>query len=443
MLNAETIAAIATAPGRGGIGVVRVSGKDLKRVMQSVLGKVLPPRKPVLCNFLSESLDAIDQGIALYFPAPGSYTGEDVLELQGHGGQIVLQMLLQRCLQLGVRLAEPGEFTRRAFFNGKLDLAQAESVADLIDASTRNAAKSAMRSLQGRFSADVHSLVGKLIDLRMLAEATLDFPEEDIDFLQQGDAAARLRDISEALRHLSQKARQGMLLRDGANVVLVGQPNVGKSSLLNRLAEEEVAIVTEIPGTTRDPIRQFLEIEGIPLHIIDTAGLRDTEEVVEKIGIARTRSEMAKADLILYLSSPGVEACDQDILAALEGTPVIRVFNKVDLLDSAAALEKSAGGLAVKVSAKTGEGVDLLKSAILQSLGWQETGEGLFLARERHLAALDDAAVLLQHAKSVLLQPDLLAEDLRLAQLCLSKITGEYGVEDLLGDIFSRFCIGK
>ncbi len=440
------IAAIATAPGRSGIGVVRVSGPNLKVLAQLLLGKALAPRHATLCDFLDENEETIDHGIALYFPAPHSYTGEDVLELQGHGGPAVLQLLLRRCLTLGARLAEPGEFTKRAFLNDKLDLAQAESVADLIDASTGEAAKSALRSLQGAFSTEVNALTKSLIELRTLVEATLDFPDEDVEFLEQANAAGKLRAIQVQLEKVLLAARQGSILREGITVVLAGQPNVGKSSLLNRLAGEDVAIVTSVPGTTRDAIRQAIEIEGVPLHVIDTAGLRETKDEVEKIGIARTWAAIEKADAVLLIidSTQSESREDRKILERLTSTlPRICVYNKIDLLPAQPKSEALDGEIRVYLSAKTGAGVDLLSAQLLRVVGWQPTGEGVYMARERHLSALREAGQHLTGALENRGQIEFFAEELKLAQNALSKITGEFTTDDLLGEIFSRFCIGK
>ena len=451
MSNTDTIAAIATPPGRGGIGVARISGKNLQALAQEILGHIPEPRHASLSKFLDANGQTIDQGIALYFPAPHSYTGEDVLELQGHGGPAVMNLLLSRCLAAGARLAQPGEFTLRAFLNNKLDLAQAESVADIIDASTGEAARCAMRSLQGEFSAAIHTLVQALTDLRMLVEATLDFPEEETDFLQHANAYGKLAGIQTQLERVLTSACQGSLLREGMHVVLVGQPNVGKSSLMNRLAGEEVAIVTEVPGTTRDAIRQSIEIEGVPLHLIDTAGLRETDNAVEKIGIARTRAAIDKADLVLLLidARQGVAAADRAILDSLPaGLPLISVFNKIDLLNETPQLKGREGQIEIRLSAKTGAGVDLLRQKLLETIGWQPhaVAEGLFMARQRHLRALAEAREHLRGAVAVGEkgeQLELLAEELRLAQLALTTITGEFSADDLLGEIFSRFCIGK
>jgi len=449
--SAETdvIAAIATASGRGGIGVVRVSGPDLTGLAMQLLGKIPQPRFATHAAFLGEGGRPIDDGIALYFPAPASYTGDDVLELQGHGGQIVMQMLLRRCLALGARLAEPGEFTRRAFLNDKLDLAQAEGVADLIEAATDAAARCALRSLRGEFSALIDSLVARLIELRMLVEATLDFPEEDIDAVDRQAAQVRLGRLRADLADVLAKGRQGSVLRTGLQVVLAGQPNVGKSSLLNRLAGEELAIVTAVPGTTRDAVRQTIQIDGVPLSIIDTAGLRDTGDEVEAIGISRTWQAIGGADVLLLVveASQGVTERDREIMARLPlRLPHVVVFNKIDLAGKPAGAAEpvvAGGETHVWLSAKTGEGMELLRRALLSLAGWQAPGEDLFLARERHLVALARAAQTLERAQTVVGQAELFAEELRLAQHELCSITGEYSADDLLGDIFSRFCIGK
>ncbi len=457
-LDTSPIAAIATAPGRGGIGVVRASGKSLGPLIESLFpGTALSPRNATYIPFKSADGTVLDQGLALYFKAPHSYTGEDVLELQGHGGPVVLQMLLARILEAGaehgLRLAEPGEFTRRAYLNDKLDLAQAEAVADLIDASTEAAAKSASQSLSGAFSQVVHRLVEQTINLRMLVEATLDFPEEEIDFLEKSNARGQLAGIVESLEHVFRQAAQGALLREGLNVVLVGQPNVGKSSLLNALAGAEVAIVTPIAGTTRDKVSETIQIEGIPLNIIDTAGIRAIDEgidVVERIGIERTWGEVGKADVILHLldANLGPSAADEAIVAAFPaGVPVLRIWNKIDLSGHRAVVEGAADATHIYLSANEKTGIDLLRAELLRIAGWQQTGESLYLARERHLIALRAARAHLdvagQHAAQDDQSLDLFAEELRLAQDQLSSITGEFTPDDLLGVIFSRFCIGK
>ena len=441
MSSSDLIAAIATAPGRGGVGVVRVSGEDVATLAAAILGRVPTPRHATFGPFLDADGTTLDEGIALYFVAPHSFTGEHVLELQGHGGPQVLNLVLQRCVALGARLAGPGEFTRRAYLNGKLDLAQAEAVADLIDAHSAAAARSAVRSLSGEFSARITALVDELIRLRMLVEATLDFPDEEIDFLKQADAFGRLDRLGASVQAVRAQARQGALLREGLTVVLIGQPNVGKSSLLNRLAGYEAAIVTATAGTTRDTVREAIQIEGVPLHIIDTAGLRDTEDAVEQMGIARTWEAVAKADVALLLvdTAHGLGAHEAATLARLPPIPRLTIHNKIDVCGEAARVD----GDAVWLSAKTGAGLDLLQQKLLALAGWQAAGEGAFMARTRHLDALERAAAHLAQARVTAEQLELFAEELRLAQAALSEITGEFSADDLLGEIFSRFCIGK
>jgi tRNA modification GTPase len=467
----DPIAAIATAPGRGAVGIVRVSGKGLAGFVAALTGRELRAREATYLPLRDADGQAIDHGLALWFPGPHSYTGEDVLELQGHGGPVVLQLLLARCLSLaqtlapdgqpllhGLRPARAGEFTERAFLNGKLDLAQAEAVADLIDASTEAAARSASRSLAGAFSERIHTLRDALIRLRMLVEATLDFPEEEIDFLQKADARGQLQRLRDTLADVQAQARQGALLRDGLKVVIAGQPNAGKSSLLNALAGAELAIVTPIAGTTRDVVQQTIQIEGVPLHVIDTAGLRDSAGVdeVEKIGIARAWGEIGQADAVLFLhdltriDQPDHQAADAAIAAALPPrVAVLQVWNKLDRCDGVARerLLSRLGSDALALSAKQGEGLDALRQRLLAVAGWQHGGGGLFMARERHLQALArvgvhlNAAIEWMGARADHL--DLLAEELRLAQHALGEITGEFSADDLLGEIFSRFCIGK
>lgn len=415
-------------------------------IARSLTGIHPQPRTAILVRFLDAEGAEIDEGIALYFPAPHSYTGEDVLELQGHGGPVVMQLLLRRCLELGARLAEPGEFTRRAYLNEKLDLAQAEGVADLIEASTAAAARSAVRSLSGEFSRAVKMIVERLIGLRMLVEATLDFPEEETDFLRQSDAAGQLAGLSSDVTKLLGGARQGSLLRNGLHVVLAGQPNVGKSSLLNRLAGEERAIVTAVPGTTRDALRETIQVNGIPLHIVDTAGLRESEDEVEQLGIARSWKEIGRADVVLHLldARVGMTPADQAIAARLPaGVEQITLFNKCDLAGHPSCREESSGSVNLWLSAKTGEGVEALERELLRVAGWQAGAEDVFLARERHLVALERALAHMHTAQSRPDHLELYAEELRLAQEALGGITGEFTPDDLLGEIFSRFCIGK
>ncbi|WP_367848192.1 tRNA uridine-5-carboxymethylaminomethyl(34) synthesis GTPase MnmE [Rhodoferax sp. WC2427] len=452
--NNNPIAAIATAPGRGAVGIVRVSGKHIGAVIEALCGRPLKAREATYLPFRDAAGGAIDHGLALHFPAPHSYTGEDVLELQAHGGPVVLQLLLARCLEAGaasgVRLAQPGEFTQRAFLNDKIDLAQAEAIADLIDASTEAAARSAARSLSGEFSHEIHALRDGLVHLRMLVEATLDFPEEEIDFLRKADAHGQLSKLQQKLSTVMQRTRQGALLREGIKVVIAGQPNAGKSSLLNALAGAELAIVTPIAGTTRDKVAQTIQIEGVPIHVIDTAGLRRSEDAIEAIGIERAWAEIEAADAVLFLHDltradlADYRAADAAIAAELaqklpHRVPVIDVWNK---LDSHAA---APGALAL--SAKTGAGLDSLRRKLLDVAGWEASPEGVFIARARHVHALQrveahlDAAVAHLAAQAQLL--DLLAEELRLAQNALNEITGAFSADDLLGVIFSSFCIGK
>jgi tRNA modification GTPase len=442
----DPIAAIATAPGRGGIGVVRISGRNLVPLAQALLGDLPAPRYAVRAAFFDAQGAAIDDGIVLYFPAPHSYTGEDVLELQGHGGPVVMRMLLRRCIEVGVRLAEPGEFTRRAYLNDKLDLAQAESVADLIEAATDGAARCALRSLRGEFSAAIEDLVRQLIELRMLVEATLDFPEEDLDSPDLTDARERHAKLVGAIETALAKSRQGSLLRTGLQVVLAGRPNVGKSSLLNRLAGEDLAIVTAIPGTTRDSLRQSIHIDGVPLNIVDTAGLRESQDEIERIGIERTWSEIGRADLVLLLVDARCGVTTQD-LKLVKSIPqsVKRVFvhNKIDLCASPPRVQRDHDSTSLHLSAKTGAGMDMLRAELLAVAGWQPGAEDAFMARERHLVALHQAAQHAIQAGGHFGQPELFAEELRLAQGQLNSITGEFVADDLLGEIFSRFCIGK
>ena len=468
----DPIAAIVTASGRGAVGIVRVSGSDLAPVVLALCGRLLQPRHATYLPFLDAAGMPIDHGLAIHFPAPHSYTGEDVLELQGHGGTVVLQLLLQRCLQAGaaqrLRLAQPGEFTQRAFLNDKMDLAQAEAIADLIDASTEAAVRSANRSLSGAFSAEIHALLHALTELRMLVEATLDFPEEDdIDILRKADVQGRLTTLAELLARIRQQSRQGALLRDGMRIVIAGQPNAGKSSLLNALAGAELAIVSPIAGTTRDKVQQTLQIEGVPVHVIDTAGLRDSTDAIEQMGVARAWAEIDTADAVVFLhdgarlfplapcSGAALEdaracrAADAVIAGALqqrlpEKVPVIDVWNKQDVMDPASHAQLANG---IRLSARTGEGLGPLRAALLSAAGWQPVAEGSFMARQRHLEALARVSAHVQAAVEHLgarAPPlDFLAEELRLAQNALSEITGAFGADDLLGVIFSRFCIGK
>jgi tRNA modification GTPase len=454
--NRQAIAAIATAAGRGAVGIVRVSGPRLTEIIAGICHRELPPREAVYLGFQDGEGGVIDRGLALYFPGPHSYTGEDVLELQAHGGPVVLKLLLARCLALGsnvsVRLARPGEFTERAFLNDKIDLTQAEAIADLIDASTEAAARSASRSLTGEFSKEVHRLRDALIHLRMLVEATLDVPEEEIDFLQKADAQGQLDRLALNVADVLSKATQGALLREGIKVVIAGQPNAGKSSLLNALAGAELAIVTPIAGTTRDRIEQSIQIDGVPVHVIDTAGLRDSDDAVESIGIARAWDAIADADAVLFIHDltriASTEYLDADAAIAARlteqlraSTPVIDVWNKCD----AAPLTSQGAGIAL--STHTGYGLSTLRQRLLDAAGWQPSSGGLFIARERHVQALLQIQRHLQNANAHLRAQaqslDLLAEELRLAQNGLGDITGEFTSDDLLGVIFSKFCIGK
>ncbi len=452
-----TIAAIATPPGRGGIGIVRVSGAALEPLIVGITGRVPAPRLATLATFRDAAGAALDQGLVLFFPAPDSYTGESVLELHGHGGPSVLRLVLARCVELGARIAEPGEFTKRAYLNGKLDLAQAESVADLIDAATATAARAATRSLAGEFSREIHALVDALIDLRMYTEATLDFPEEDIEFLRAGDVVGKLARIRVQLERVLARARTGALLREGLTVVLVGRPNVGKSSLLNALAREEAAIVTPIAGTTRDPVERVVEIAGIPLTIVDTAGLHETEDAIEQIGMSRTWSHVERADLVLLLvdardSPQALHADDSALLARLPATlPRVVVHNKADLVPASPGVathdDHGTQRRHVWVSATQGTGLDRLEREVLAVVGAENATEDTYLARERHVVALRAASAHLVAAAShvaIDCPPiELFAEELREAQQALASITGAFGADDLLGVIFGRFCIGK
>ena len=442
----DTIAAVATPPGRGGIGVVRVSGPSARTIAQAITGAVPEARYATLASFRAADSTLIDEGIALFFGAPHSYTGEDVLELQGHAGPVVMRDLLRRCVELGARIAEPGEFTRRAFLNDRLDLAQAEGVADLIDASSSEAARSAARSLAGDLSRRVDALVKGLVDLRVHVEACIDFPDEEIDPADREAQREKLAALRRALDDLLQEARQGSVLREGLTVVLVGRPNVGKSSLLNRLAGDEVAIVTPIAGTTRDYVRATVSLEGVPIHLIDTAGLREARDEVERIGVERTWRAIESAGAALLISSPDLpeDSHDREILARLpEAIPIAHVENKIDLVSGSPGMTTTAGIAGIRVSAKTGAGIPDLRQWLLDAAGWKPHGEGLFLARERHLEALKAAGERLSAATHNSQVFELMAEDLRLAQSALGRITGQVTSDDLLGEIFSRFCIGK
>ena len=462
----DPIVAIATASGRGAVGIVRVSGAKLAPLIDAICGRALKPREATYLPFRDAHGEPVDHGLAIHFPSPNSFTGEDVLELQAHGGAVVLQLLLARCLEAaaepdpvtgrarlpGLRVAEPGEFSQRAFLNGKIDLAQAEAIADLIDASTEAAARSAGRSLSGAFSREIHTLRDALIHLRMLVEATLDFPEEEIDFLQKADATGQLAKLQSQLAAVQQRAKQGALLREGIKVVIAGQPNAGKSSLLNALAGAELAIVSAVAGTTRDVVSQTIQIHGVPLHVADTAGLRESSDEVEQIGVARAWGQIESADAVLFLHDltrahlADYAAADADILAGLRqklpaSVPVLDVWNKQDAAPDAHAEH------GIALSAKTGLGIEALREQLLAMAGWQAVPEGVYLARARHVQALARVETHLALAASHLAAQaqllDLLAEELRLAQNALNEITGEFGADDLLGVIFSRFCIGK
>ena len=452
--NQDTIAAVATATGRGGVGIIRVSGPRARAMAITLGGREPKPRYAHYGPLFADSGDVLDEGLLLFFPGPHSFTGEDVLELQGHGGPVVLDMLLRRCLQLGARMARPGEFSERAFLNDKLDLAQAEAIADLIEASSEQAARNALRSLQGEFSRRVHALTEKLIGLRIYVEAAIDFPEEEIDFLADGHVLSQLDAVRQELAGVLREAGQGALLRDGMTVVIAGRPNAGKSSLLNALAGREAAIVTDIAGTTRDVLREHIHIDGMPLHVVDTAGLRDTNDQVERIGVERALKAIAEADrILLVVDSTAPEADDPFALwpEFLEQRPdphkVTLIRNKADLSGETVGLETCADGhVTVTLSARGLEGLDLLREHLKACMGYVQTSEGSFSARRRHLQALQQASASLEHGReqlTVLGAGELLAEDLRMAQQALGEITGAFTPDDLLGRIFSSFCIGK
>jgi tRNA modification GTPase len=453
--SSDPIVAIATATGLGGIGIVRVSGKDLSQLSRDLFGKMLEPRKAELVKVLDEQNQIIDRGIALFFPNPHSFTGEDVLEFQGHGGTVVLNLVLQRILivsqELHMRVARPGEFSERAFLNNKIDLAQAEAIADLIEASTEVAVKSANRTLSGEFSNAINEVVQKVTQLRILVEATLDFPEEEIDFLENAKAKEQWLDIKIAINTLLQKSKQGSILKNGAFVVLAGEPNVGKSSLINRLAGNEIAIVTPIAGTTRDRIKETIQIQGVPIQIIDTAGLRETLDTVEKIGVERSWEAITESDLIIHVKDATLQNNETSFKLELEiqkqntnfgnTIPIIEVWNKIDLCNNS---EKLRG---IKISAKLGTGIEELKEAILNQLGWSNQVENTFIARTRHIEAIKKAQYHLEESGKYLFSGnsalELFAEELRLTQENLGEITGKLLADDLLGKIFGSFCIGK
>lgn len=453
-MTADTIVAQATAPGRGGVGIIRISGDQASEVAMAMIGRIPKTRYADYCDFKTADGEVIDQGIALYFKGPNSFTGEDVLELQGHGGQIVLDMLIKRVMETkGIRIARPGEFSEQAFMNDKLDLTQAEAIADLIDATSEQAAKSALNSLQGEFSAEVHALVEQVTNLRLYVEAAIDFPDEEVDFLSDGKIAGSLNKIITKLDSVKASAKQGSIIREGMKVVIAGRPNAGKSSLLNALAGKESAIVTEVAGTTRDVLREHIHLDGMPLHIIDTAGLRETVDTVEKIGIERAWAEIETADQVLFMvDGTTTDAVDPheiwpdfiDRLPNRLGITVVR--NKADLTGESLVLTEDHGHPVFRISAKTGLGIEDLKQHLKSLMGYQSNLEGGFIARRRHLEALDLASSHLMLGKEqleVYLAGELLAEELRMTQLALSEITGKFTSDDLLGKIFSSFCIGK
>ncbi len=454
MSTSDTIIAQATPPGRGGVGILRISGRAARDVALAVLGKLPKPRYADYLPFRDADGSTLDQGIALWFPGPNSFTGEDVLELQGHGGPVILDLLLKRIISLdGVRIARPGEFSERAFLNDKLDLAQAEAIADLIDASSEQAARSAVNSLQGAFSKRIHHLVEALTHLRIFVEAAIDFPDEEIDFLSDGKIEAQLNTVIDDLDAVRAEARQGSLLREGMKVVIAGRPNAGKSSLLNALAGRDAAIVTDIAGTTRDVLREHIHLDGMPLHIIDTAGLREASDEVERIGIERAWNEIEQADLVLFMVDGTTTSATEpaqiwpEFMARLPAAlPLVVVRNKADITDEALGMTEVNGHSLIRLSARTGDGIDLLRDHLKQVMGFNHNMEGGFLARRRHLQALEQAAEHLIQGKDQLLGAragELLAEELRMSQLALSEITGEFTSDDLLGRIFSSFCIGK
>jgi len=443
----DTIAAIATPPGQGGVGIVRVSGPQVKSIAQAVLGHCPQTRLAEYLSFVDDDCNVIDKGIALYFKQPNSFTGEDVLELHGHGGQVVLDLLLQQTLRHGARIARAGEFTERAFLNEKIDLAQAEAIADLIAAESEDAARAAVRSLQGEFSASIHTLVEQLIQLRMYVEAALDFPEEEIDFLADNAIAENLHTISEQVNAVFESAKQGCLLKEGMTVVIAGKPNAGKSSLLNQLAQSETAIVTDIPGTTRDVLREHIQIDGLPLHIIDTAGLRKSGDIIEQEGVRRAWKEIEQCDRLLYvIDAQTKDDIPEDIYNLIpENTGLSVVFNKTDLCGEQNRVVEANTRTEIYLSARSGEGVELLRQHLKQCMGYEKHTEGQFIARRRHITAINNASSHLNAAKQCLQNNagELLAEELKLAQQELSSITGEFTSDDLLGRIFADFCIGK
>ena len=441
----DTIAAIATPAGRGGIGIVRISGSNLESIALEILGQTPIPRFATYADFLELDATPIDQGIAILFKRPHSFTGEDVLELQGHGGPAVMQLLLARCLALGVRLAKPGEFTERAFLNGKIDLVQAEGVADLIEATSAQAARSAIRSLQGDFSSGINGLLSQLIELRAFTEAGLDFPEEELDSVELAWQETKINHIRADLAEILMRAQQGSILREGANIALIGRPNVGKSSLLNALSGDDVALVSDIPGTTRDAILQSININGVPIHLVDTAGVRETDDVVEKMGLERTERAAKKADLIILLRDvqfANDEELDEVYRVLPAGTPRLMVFNKIDLLGVQSRVDIINGETCIFLSSKSKDGLDLLRAKILEVVGWHAES-GVYMARKRHLDCLNSAQDALLRASAVIINQEIFAEELRQAQFFLDEITGKFSADDLLGEIFGKFCIGK
>jgi len=445
MKTGDTIAAIATPPGNGGVGIIRISGPAVIEIARNIAGKLPAPRHAHFCHFRDSDGSIIDSGITLFFPGPASFTGEDTLELHGHGGSLVLDMLLRRTLSLGARMANPGEFSQRAFLNNKIDLAQAEAIADLITSSTEQAVRSAQQSMQGVFSERINELVDELIELRVYIEAAIDFVDEEIDFLSDGMVAAKLAQLQTRICRIHATAQQGRLLHDGMTVVLAGKPNAGKSSLLNALAGHDAAIVTDIAGTTRDVLRERIQIDGMPLHIIDTAGLHDSDNIVEQEGIRRAQREIQNADKVLLLMDSTAEDGDELTEKLPTGIDLTRIYNKIDLSGHAPQIIESERRIDIYLSAKTGAGLDLLKQHLKSSVGFGETGDNVFIARRRHLQALSKAEQAMESAGVQLYRqaPELVAEDLKEAQTCLSEITGEFSSDDLLGEIFGSFCIGK
>lgn len=444
----ETICAQATANGRGGVGILRLSGSSVQQIALSILGRLPHPRVAELLNFLDEHGDPIDQGIAIFFPNPNSFTGDDVLELQAHGGPVVMDRLMRRALELGARAARPGEFSERAFLNGKMDLVQAEAIADLIDSASEQAARSALRSLQGAFSMEVHQLVDAVTELRIYVESSMDFPEEEIDFLAEGDVAGRLQIIIHKLERVLDSAKEGVLLKEGMTLVIAGRPNAGKSSLLNMLAGQESAIVTETPGTTRDLLKEQIDIDGLPIHIVDTAGMRESDDPIEQEGIRRAWQEIEKADRVLLLvdDQDGLTGEDRHTLEQIEHIPATIVRTKIDLTGKEPGLHDGGQDIEIAISVKDRAGISVLRAFLKDSAGYQATGEGTFLARRRHLDALQRAQRSLEQGRKQLTEfhaGELLAEELRQSQEALSEITGEFTSDDLLGKIFSSFCIGK